>query len=118
MSGAYILVPCLPDGSLGFSKTLLAPVSWPCPLNPLTSWFHPWEQPDSGAAAAALTFSSSSVTSFLELEQVTSFLGTELGSQGEGVSATERGKGGLDALLPAAVQVTRLLLGVESHRHQ
>ena len=51
------------------------------PLNPVTSWFHPWEQPDSGAAAVALTLSSSEVASFLGLERVTSFLGAELGSQ-------------------------------------
>lgn len=87
--GTYTLVSCLPEGFPTPSDpprpSLLLGLAWPCPLNPITSWCHPWEQPDSGAAAAALTFSSSSVTSFLELEQVTSFLGTELGSRGRGI---------------------------------
>lgn len=65
-------------------QSLFAPHPWPRPLDPITSWFHPWEQPDSGAAAVALTFSSSEVASFLGLEWVTSFLGAELGSQGGG----------------------------------
>ena len=93
--GAYTQSPASqrgPQHTSNSPETPPAPSPRPCPLNPVTLWCRPWEQSDSGAAAAAaLAFSSSQVTSFLELE-----VGTGLGNQREAVSATEGGIGGLD----------------------